>query len=354
MPVRIRFVAVTLCALMAWTFGTGLAFAAGKNGGGGHVRVKVTNPGSQTSATGGAVDLQIQASDTNGGALSYTATGLPSGLTIGTATGVISGTPTAAVQASVDVTATDTSGGASASTAFGWTVNAAYDVSYPQCGTTLPTAANTSLVGVNDGIVYSANPCLATQAGWGASHGLQFYANTADPGPAYSSYWPTGGQASPQDCTTTDQNSTACSYDYGYNAARNSYGDAIAATAGTSINPAGVSWWLDVETGNSWETLERAYGQTATSQQNDTAALQGAAYGLTSEGVTTVGFYSTSYQWDQITGGTGATFQANPAWLAGYTSLPNAQSGCTSISFTDGPVVFTQYPSGSFDADFPC
>ncbi len=135
----------------------------------------------------------------------------------------------------------------------------------------------------------------------------------------------------------------------------NSFNDAVA-TLG-SAGAAALPWWLDVETSNSWETLESRYGQTAASQANDTAALLGEVAGLQSQGVKSVGFYSTSYQWGQITGGAGTTgtqFNQNPAWLAGYSSLSSAASACGASSFTGGPVDLTQYPSGSFDADDVC
>jgi hypothetical protein len=109
-----------------------------------------------------------------------------------------------------------------------------------------------------------------------------------------------------------------------------------------------------VETGNSWETLESAYGQSPQYQANDIAALQGEVAGLQSEGVTIVGFYSTTYQWTQITNGTGSTFAANPAWLAGYSNQGQALAGCSDASFTGGRVRYTQYPSGGLDADDPC
>ena len=56
----------------------------------------VTNPGSQTSTTGTAVNLQVQATDPQGDALTYSAAGLPAGLSINASTGLISGTPTTA------------------------------------------------------------------------------------------------------------------------------------------------------------------------------------------------------------------------------------------------------------------
>ena len=64
------------------------------SGGGGTGTVTVTNPGSQTGTVGTAASLQISASDTDGGTLSYAATGLPAGLSISSSTGKITGTPT--------------------------------------------------------------------------------------------------------------------------------------------------------------------------------------------------------------------------------------------------------------------
>jgi hypothetical protein len=52
----------------------------------------VDNPGPQSSDEGAAVSLQIVASDPNGDALGYSATGLPPGLGIGAGSGLISGT----------------------------------------------------------------------------------------------------------------------------------------------------------------------------------------------------------------------------------------------------------------------
>ncbi|MFJ9605564.1 M4 family metallopeptidase [Kitasatospora sp. NPDC101176] len=82
--------------------------------------VTVTNPGNQSTALNGSVNLQIKA--TGGTApLSYSASGLPAGLSINASTGVISGTATAAGTSNVTVTATD-SAGKSGNTSFTWTV----------------------------------------------------------------------------------------------------------------------------------------------------------------------------------------------------------------------------------------
>jgi hypothetical protein len=86
--------------------------------------VTVTNPGNQTSTVGTAASVQIHATDSGSGqTLTYSATGLPAGLSISSSTGLISGTPTTATSgASVTVTAKDGTG-VSGSASFTWTVN---------------------------------------------------------------------------------------------------------------------------------------------------------------------------------------------------------------------------------------
>jgi hypothetical protein len=225
-----------------------------------------------------------------------------------------------------------------------------YDVSYPQCGHALPTNVTGGIVGVDNGVVLSTNPCFATEWSWatkGTTYAPAIYANTANPGPAYSSHWPTGA-TSPRACDGS--NSVDCSYDYGWNAAVHSYAAAAAVVAA----PNAYTWWLDVETGNSWETLESAYGQTASSKANDVAALQGEVDALKSNGVAVIGIYSTSYQWTQITGGTGPTFASSPAWVAGTGSLSTAQANCKTTSFTGGRIQLAQYAANGYDADTRC
>jgi hypothetical protein len=83
--------------------------------------VTVTNPGNQTTQVGTAVSLQIHATDSQSGqTLTYSATGLPTGLSI-SSSGLITGTPTTANTYNVTVTAKDTTG-ASGSASFTWTI----------------------------------------------------------------------------------------------------------------------------------------------------------------------------------------------------------------------------------------
>ena len=73
-----------------WEFGV---YTTGSGGGTGNT-VTVTNPGSQTSTVGTAVSLQITATDSaSGQTLTYSATGLPAGLSISSSSGLISGHP---------------------------------------------------------------------------------------------------------------------------------------------------------------------------------------------------------------------------------------------------------------------
>ncbi len=99
-------------------------FALTTAGGGNPQTPVVTSPGNQTSSVGQSVSLQIQASDPQGDALTYAATGLPAGLSINTTTGKITGTPTTAGTTSVTVTAKDP-GGNTGSAVFSWTVGTA-------------------------------------------------------------------------------------------------------------------------------------------------------------------------------------------------------------------------------------
>ncbi|MFL6055546.1 MAG: alkaline phosphatase family protein [Actinoallomurus sp.] len=90
--------------------------------GGGQNTVTVTNPGNQSTTKGTAVSLQIQATDSAAGqTLTYSATGLPAGLSINPATGLITGTPTTTGTSTVTVTAIDTTN-ASGSVTFTWRI----------------------------------------------------------------------------------------------------------------------------------------------------------------------------------------------------------------------------------------
>jgi endo-1,4-beta-xylanase len=85
--------------------------------------VTVTNPGTQSGTVGTAASLQIHATDSaSGQTLSYSATGLPAGLSINSSSGLISGTPTASGSNTVTVTVKDTTGATGTAT-FAWNIS---------------------------------------------------------------------------------------------------------------------------------------------------------------------------------------------------------------------------------------
>jgi hypothetical protein len=240
-----------------------------------------------------------------------------------------------------------------------------YDISYPQCNAAYPSGQAFGVVGVNGGLANDANPCLRSELAWAAaSPGLSspsqppasLYANTADPGNGVAD-WPsptkgTAGGSTPYGSCDGSW-STACAYVYGQQRATYTYG--LAAGAGSAVNPATAPWWLDVETANSWAKASNSPNWAAL----NIATLQGFVAGLKGAGAgATVGFYSTAYQWQAITGLTAQTTPSyfptsEPDWVAGAGSYAQAQSDC-SASFTGGRVALGQFPSGAFDGDAAC
>jgi hypothetical protein len=235
-----------------------------------------------------------------------------------------------------------------------------YDVSHPQCGSSLPSGQAFGIVGVNGGTAVKANPCLSAQLRWAAGSSgavaaqpkVQLYVNTANPGQVIDqvSTWPTTGQNRYGTCDGS--NSAACSYQYGTERAANDVRTILgpaARAAGLSATADAYTWWLDVETGNTWQT-----GSTAALARNR-ATLEGMADFLTSAGAR-VGLYSTASQWRQITGTVPSTSTLTPlnSWLAGATTLNGAISNCAKAPLTRGPVVLTQYVVGGLDRDRSC
>src|SRR5262249_28867791 len=88
----------------------------------------VTNPGAQSGNEGDSVSLQIVASDADGDPLTFSASGLPTGLSIDTGTGLISGTLDGQSAGSHSVTVTASDRSTSDIGTFTWTVT---DVTAP-------------------------------------------------------------------------------------------------------------------------------------------------------------------------------------------------------------------------------
>jgi len=142
--------------------------------------VTVTNPGTQTGTVGTAVSLQIHATDSaSGQTLTYSATGLPAGLSINSSTGLITGTPTTSGSSSVTVTAKDTTG-ATGSASFTWTIRSsgsgctsAQLLTNPgfETGSISPwTSTSGVLANTDEGVPAQAGSWLAWLDGYGEAH----------------------------------------------------------------------------------------------------------------------------------------------------------------------------------------
>jgi subtilase family serine protease len=91
--------------------------------------ITLANPGSQRSTVKTSVSLQIRAADTRGAAVTYKATGLPSGLTINGSTGKISGHPKRIEKSTVTISVADAVG-TTAETTFAWTIQGTATLSH--------------------------------------------------------------------------------------------------------------------------------------------------------------------------------------------------------------------------------
>src|SRR5688572_767280 len=102
----------------------------------------LVNPGDRTSAVGEAVTLQLQGSDPTSQPLTYSATGLPPGLTLMASTGFISGAGSTA--GTYSVTAGVTDGTLTELQPFTWTMTSAPgDTTRPTVAIATPTTAAT-------------------------------------------------------------------------------------------------------------------------------------------------------------------------------------------------------------------
>lgn len=272
------------------------------------------------------------------------------------------------------------------------------DISWPQCGKALPSQMPYVIVGVNGGTAATTNDCLAEQLSWAFDatsdvnphqRRIQLYVNTANPGEVLEEYyvttWPTDNMDSRGEgsfvnaderrlnpygrCTITPgnyrgyTNDLACSWQYGWNRAVEAVDQRFAPAAraaGMSDAAADYTWWLDVETMNSWQRgSDEAYAR-------NTASLEGMKQFYTADGIATVGLYSTGYQWRQIVGdtlsvptaetpATGGNLIGAESWLAGSLDATDARMRClTTSGLTGGPVRLLQYIADDLDYNYSC
>jgi putative Ig domain-containing protein/ricin-type beta-trefoil lectin protein len=83
-------------------------------------KVTITSPGTQSTRAGESVNLQVQGTSSAGNPLTWSGTGLPTGLSI-SSSGLITGTPTAPATYPANISASDKAG-AQSSVSFNWTI----------------------------------------------------------------------------------------------------------------------------------------------------------------------------------------------------------------------------------------
>lgn len=244
-----------------------------------------------------------------------------------------------------------------------------YDISYPQCSTKLPTGQYFGIVGVNGGTAATTNSCLAQQLSWantsktGSNQAkVQLYVNTANPGEVINQIttWPTNNTDKTGVVTTNPYgtcsglNDQACSWQYGWNRAVEANIDRFAPaarTAGVNQSASAYTWWLDVETMNTWQS------GSADALARNTATLEGMTSYFEAQGGK-VGLYSTAPQWTQITGSSvasGSPLNGLANWRPSGSSLSNAKANCSVAPLTAGGFIsLTQYVVKNLDNNHSC
>jgi hypothetical protein len=210
-----------------------------------------------------------------------------------------------------------------------------YDVSYPQCsGARSAPGAGFSIVGLNNGKAFTANPCF--QAEWKSS---------AWPRAVYlsSGYLPDNFSRTTAQCQQLSQFQQIS--DEGRSAFAIGCSEARLSLASLSSQGAtdAAMIWIDVEVANSWD---------ATRTDLNRLALQAEIYQLNAYG-RPVGVYSTAALWQEIVG------QWSPDgvvadWVAGAP----ARTACAGPGFSGHSVWLVQelatWPGLGIDSDWAC
>ena len=202
------------------------------------------------------------------------------------------------------------------------------DISWPQCGGSVPARHDVGVIGVTGGRPFTTNPCLAGQYGWSKASqmagGAQVYINLEIG----------GSSTGPHNCGPDDHLCRA--YDYGWQSVTDSMGRASQQGVSSTF------WWLDVEVGNNWSD----------NQDWNSRTVQGAIDAVHSRSLD-VGIYSSSDQWIQIL--PDAFKPGVPTWLAVVGDEQVAPGLCSHTnSLTGGPVYMVQYDDHVFDWDHVC
>ena len=210
-----------------------------------------------------------------------------------------------------------------------------WDASYPNCSWSSPPPGSFGIVGVTGGRPFTVNTCSATEYQWSAATLVapSLYFNTAYSGAYKRDLLSTGY------CAAVPSSDSGLSANY-QQAWRIGCSEAAYAYA-NQPGPA-PTWWLDVETSNSWASNDVQLNRWAI--QGSVDFLNGAAVA-----VANVGVYSDSGMWTTITGGGWQPSGVSGAWTS--------KGGCTTFLLT-APAWLAQssgtFSGGTYDLDSAC
>ncbi len=212
-----------------------------------------------------------------------------------------------------------------------------YDISYNASAPYPSTPFGFGVVGVTHGKAFTYNTSLADEYTWakqGSATSPTLYMNLNAPVGSTAK----SNESGPVACPKGKAGGICQAHNYGWNAAQDAYNYA------TQQGATATTWWLDIETANSWS------GSLATNQ----ATIQGAIDFLNGKGIT-VGAYSTPGMWSAIVG---SWTPGIPEWFAkGLTTQQDAASACSNTSFTGGTLWLVQFIDktiSSVDQDYSC
>ena len=261
-----------------------------------------------------------------------------------------------------------------------------YDIGYLQCGTRYPNVARLAtspivasgpwwsvavqnappsassslrtwyrpsygfgIIGVDSGFPFMSaghpgNPCLADEYNHALQAGL--YVNTGYD-PSYKDATHTTPTCSMQSTAVAGNAEQQAAWAVGCSEANADYGYA----SGKGINIA-ATWWLDVETANSWCGQQ---GTACTDLTLNQYTIRGLIDTFTHIGAVPVGIYSNRTQWAAIVGNLPVT-GVTSVWVASgtYTAQQAATYCSSNASFAGAPVSLVQFLGGSVDRDYAC
>ena len=280
-------------------------------------------------------------------------------------------TPPPTVSLPPPVTTTTTLGTTRAAStgAVRYEANQGVDISWPpdNCTVPIPSDVSFGIVGVNGGKAFTSNPCFAQETAKFKGKQLQLYVNgDYQKGPAMQTYEdPRIPKA--KACDSADPGFLNCvAEDYGFNAGQ--YAVQQASKNGITASV----WWIDVETGNSWDG--NTPGHNISENISSITGTMNAIEKYASEAAKTpvvVGFYSVpDTMWKSITGNwhppdardlNNPNLHA-PNWVSKASgSSAEAEAACKGNNFTggdtDGDTWVVQYQTGPnpvIDQDVSC